>query len=74
MIGNLGVEITSVGVVHDDAETALVHEGFLVGDDVRVAHGFQNVHLSVVRTNETSLVIMLAMRAKLLRIEARRSD
>ena len=45
LISNLGVEITTVSIVHDDAETALVHEGFLVGDDVWVAHGFQNVHL-----------------------------
>ena len=50
LIGNLGVEIAAISVVHDDAEAALVHEGLFVGDDVRVAHGFQ--HVNLIRQNK----------------------
>lgn len=42
---NLRVEIAIICVVHYNTETLLVHEGLLVGDDVRVAHGFEHVDL-----------------------------
>ena len=45
MVCDLGVEVATVGVVHDDAQAALVHEGLLVRDDVGVSHSLEHVHL-----------------------------
>jgi len=40
LISNLCVQISTICIVHDNAQTFLVHEGFFVSDDIRVAHGF----------------------------------
>ena len=45
LIRNFGVQIATVRVVHDDAETPFVHERLLVGDDVRMSHRFEHVNL-----------------------------
>lgn len=45
LISNLSVQIAAISVVHDDTQAALVHEGLLVGDDIRVPHGFEYVDL-----------------------------
>jgi hypothetical protein len=45
LVGDLRVQVPSISIVHDDAKTLLVHEGFLVGDNVWVPHGLQNVDL-----------------------------
>ena len=45
LVGNLGVQVAAVCVVHHNAEAALVHERLLVRDDVRVPHRLQHVHL-----------------------------
>jgi len=37
-------EVPSVGLVHDDAETLLVHEGLALGHDEWVPQGLQHVH------------------------------
>ena len=41
---NQGVQVTTVGVVHDDAQTPLVHKGLLVRDDERVTEGLEHMH------------------------------
>jgi len=43
LVRDLRVEVSSVCIVHDDAEASLVHKGLFVGDDVRMAHRLQNV-------------------------------
>jgi len=45
LIRNLSIKIAAICVVHHNAKTPLIHEGFLVGNDIRVPHGFENVHL-----------------------------
>ena len=45
LVGNLGIQIAAVGVVHHDAEAALIHKRLLVCDDVRVSHRLQHVNL-----------------------------
>jgi hypothetical protein len=45
LVGDLRVQVPSISVVHDDAQALLVHEGFLVGDNVWVSHGLQDVDL-----------------------------
>jgi hypothetical protein len=45
LVGDLCVQVPSISIVHDDAQALLVHEGFLVGDNVWVSHGLQNVDL-----------------------------
>ena len=43
LICNFGVQITPVGIVHDDAETSFVHKGLFVSDDVRMSHSLQDM-------------------------------
>ena len=45
LVRNLGIKVTTICVVHDDAEAAFIHERLLVGDDVRMSHRFEHVHL-----------------------------
>jgi hypothetical protein len=45
LVGDLRVQIPSISIVHDDAQALLIHEGFLVGDNVWVSHGLQDVDL-----------------------------
>jgi len=55
LISNLSVQIAAISVVHDDTQAALVHEGLLVGDDIRVPHGFEYVDLQAEKSqNELS--------------------
>ena len=44
LICNFGVEISSVGIVHDNAKTPLVHKRLFVGNDVRMPHCFQDMN------------------------------
>lgn len=44
LVGDLRVEVSSVGIVHYYAQAALVHERLLVGDDVGVPHCLQHMH------------------------------
>ena len=46
LVGDFGVQITSIRVVHHDTETALVHKRLFVGDNVGVSHRFEHVHLN----------------------------
>ena len=45
LVRDLGVEVASISVVHDNAQAALVHERLFVSDDVGMAHGLEHVHL-----------------------------
>ena len=45
LVGDLGVQVPSVCIVHDDTETPLVHERLLIGDDIGVSHRFQDMDL-----------------------------
>ena len=45
LVGNFGIQIAAVSVVHHNAEAALVHERLLVCDDVWVSHRLQYVNL-----------------------------
>ena len=44
LVGNLRVQVSSVCIVHDDAEAPLIHEALFVGNNVRVPHGLQHMH------------------------------
>lgn len=45
LISNFGIQIAAICIIHDNAETALVHEWFFVSNDVRMSHGLEYVHL-----------------------------
>ena len=53
LVGNLGVQVTTICIVHDDAKAALIHEGLFIRDDVRVPHGFEDMHLEWHKSNQT---------------------
>jgi len=44
LVADLGVEISSISVIHHDTEATFVHEGLLVSDNVRVSQRFQNMN------------------------------
>ena len=45
LVGDLRVQVTTVRIIHDNAQTPLVHEWLLVSNDVRMTHCFKNMHL-----------------------------
>ena len=45
LICNFSVEVAPICIIHHYTQASLVHEGLLVGDDVGVSHGFQDVDL-----------------------------
>lgn len=45
LICYLGVQIAAICIIHDNAEAPLIHKALLVGDDVRMAHCLEHVHL-----------------------------
>jgi len=45
LVRNLSIQITSIRIVHDNAKTALVHKGFLIGDNIWMTHRFQHMDL-----------------------------
>lgn len=45
LVCDLGVQVAAICVLHDDAETAFVHERLHVRHDVGVAHGLEDVYL-----------------------------
>ena len=59
LVRDFGVQISTISVVHDDAEAALVHEGLLVGNDIGMAHGFENVDLE--RTDGLKLLTSMQL-------------
>ena len=46
LIRNFGVQIATIRVIHHNAKTPLVHERFLVCNDVRVSHSLEYVNLN----------------------------
>ena len=44
LVSDLGIQIASVRIVHDNAQTPLVHERLFVRDDVRMSHSFKHMH------------------------------
>ena len=38
------IQIVAVCIVHNDAQTPLIHETFFVCDDVRMSHCFEHMH------------------------------
>ena len=44
LIGDPCIQIVAVCIVHNDAQTPLIHETFFVGDDVRMSHCFEHMH------------------------------
>ena len=49
LIGNLGVEVAAVGVVHHNAQASFVHEGLFIGNDIRMSHSFEHMHLKSIQ-------------------------
>ena len=45
LVGDFGIQITAICIIHHDTQTALVNERLFVGDNVRVSHGFEYVNL-----------------------------
>ena len=45
LICDPGIQIVAVRIVHDNTETSLVHETFLISNDVRMSHRFKHMHL-----------------------------
>jgi len=45
LVGDLGVQITTISEVHHNAQAFFVHERLLVGDNVRMSHRFEDVDL-----------------------------
>ena len=46
LVSDFGIQISTISVVHYDTETALVHEGLLVGDNIGVSHCFEYMDLN----------------------------
>ena len=44
LICNPCIQIVAVCIVHNDAQTPLIHETFFVSDDVRMSHCFEHMH------------------------------
>ena len=47
LIGDLGVEIATVGVVHHNAQASLVHKRLFVRDDIGMSHSFEHMNLGM---------------------------
>ena len=45
LVCNFGVQVAAICVVHHNAQASFVHEGFLVGNDIRVSHRLQDMNL-----------------------------
>ena len=45
LVCDFSVQISSISVVHNDAETALIHKWFLICNNVWVPHSFENMDL-----------------------------
>jgi len=44
LVGNLCVKVTAISIVHDNAQTSLVHKALFVSNNIRMTHRFQHVH------------------------------
>jgi hypothetical protein len=57
LVSDSSIEVSSVCIVHDNAETSFVHERLFVSDDIGMSHCLQHVYLiALVRRIPTSLI------------------
>ena len=47
LVGDFGVEIAPVGVIHHNAQASLVHKALFVSDDIWMSHSFEHVNLNI---------------------------